>query len=75
MQGKTSVLLSVISIVVFAVIMLTLAMMPQSVLQAQTDGLRQAVDSASRQHNQVLGLMAGPTVTVTGEFPPIFKKG
>jgi hypothetical protein len=73
-QGKTSVLFGVISIVVF-VIMLTLVMMPQSALQAHTDGLRQAVDLASRKHNQVLGLMAGPTVTIAGELPPTFKKG
>jgi hypothetical protein len=74
-QGKTSVQFGVISIAVFTVIMLTLAIMPQTALQTQTDGLRQAVDEASRRHNQVLGLLAGPTVTVAGELPPTFKKG
>ena len=75
MQGKTSVLFGVISIVVFGVIMMALLMMPQSASQAQTDGLRQVVDLASRQHNQVLGLLAGPAITVAGELPPTFKPG
>ena len=74
MQGKTSVLFGAISIVVVGVILAAFVIMPPSASQAQTETLRQAVDRASRGHNQVLGLMAGPTVKVDGKLPPIFEK-
>ena len=75
MQGKTSVLFVAASIVAFGVILAVLVMAPQSVSQAQTDMLRKTVDEASRKHNQVLGLLAGPTVKVDGKLPPVFVKG
>ena len=75
MQGKTSVLFGAIGIVVFGGILAVLVMMPQSASQVQTDILRKTVDRASRIHNQVLGLLAGPTVKVDGKLPPIFEKG
>jgi hypothetical protein len=74
-QGKTSVLFGAISIVVFGVIIAVLTMMPQTVSQTQTDGLRNSVDLASRSHKQALGLLVGPTVKVDGELPPTFKAG
>jgi len=74
-QGKTSVLFGAISIVVVGVILAAFVLMPPSASQAHTDMLRKAVDRASRAHNQVLGLMASPTVKVDGKLPPIFRKG
>ena len=74
MQAKISVLFGAISIVVFGGILAVLVMMPQSASQAQTDVLRQAIDRASRIHNQTLGLMGGATVKVDGKLPPTFEK-
>ena|GEM_PF-4214315 len=75
MQGKISVLFGAISIVVVGVILAVFVLMPPSTWQAHTDMLRKTVDRASRGHNQVLGMMAGPSVKVNGKLPPIFVKG
>ena len=75
MEGKTSVLFGAISIVVVAGIVALMTMMPQSASLADTDQLRQAVDTAARKHKLALGLLGGPTVTVGGVLPPTFKKG
>jgi hypothetical protein len=74
-EGKTSVLFGAIGTFVFVGILLALVMVPQSAPQAQSDMLRKTIDEASRAHNQVLGLLAGPTVKVSGKLPPIFEKG
>jgi chromosome segregation ATPase len=74
-QSKRSVLFGAISIVVVGVILVAFVLMPQSASQAHTDMLQKAVDRASRGHNQALGLMASPTVTVNGKLPPTFDKG
>jgi len=61
--------------VAFGVIMAALVKIPPSTGQAQTDELREAVDLANRQHTQILGLLAGPTLEVDGKMPPVFEKG
>jgi len=61
-------------ILVFVGIMAGLVMMPQSASQSQTDMLRKTIDRASRIHNQVMGMLAGPNVKVDGKLPPTFEK-